>query len=358
MASLRGNLRDFGIAEVFQLIGQQGKTGRLEVRSGQARIAISFDGGSVVCGHPGDLSQDAAMADRLVREGWISQENATAWLDESRAAAVLFDERVCASGLLCEAEFTEVRERLTRNLLFDLLRWREGRFEFISERRVNGLVGRGLSSQQVLMDGMRRADEWNASGAERLEPNGLFRVAADASGDQGEGRSTSEVGEKILGAMDGEQTVRDVIDLARVDFFDGMLALAELEAAGWIQPVSQPRPGPSVPVSAPWRQGGLAAAFPVLLLAALVGLLVFSPLGPKRVATAWEAPVDEARVLFESQQRRNEQALRRFDLVARRRFEQASAGPVRTERDALAGGGVGLYTSPGDESPTNLVSRR
>ena len=29
--ALRGNLRDFGIAEVFQLIGQQRKTGILEI---------------------------------------------------------------------------------------------------------------------------------------------------------------------------------------------------------------------------------------------------------------------------------------------------------------------------------------
>ena len=30
--ALRGNLQDFGIAEVFQLIGQQRKTGTLESR--------------------------------------------------------------------------------------------------------------------------------------------------------------------------------------------------------------------------------------------------------------------------------------------------------------------------------------
>ena len=48
-AGLSGNLSDFGIADVFQLIGQQRKTGVLELRSGHARARSSrFDRGLVV----------------------------------------------------------------------------------------------------------------------------------------------------------------------------------------------------------------------------------------------------------------------------------------------------------------------
>ena len=40
--ALHGNLRDFGIGEVFQLIGQQQKTGFLEVAEGGLRLRIAF----------------------------------------------------------------------------------------------------------------------------------------------------------------------------------------------------------------------------------------------------------------------------------------------------------------------------
>ena len=46
MSALRGNLRDFGIAEVFQLIGQQRKTGILEIDHGGDRVQLLFDGGN------------------------------------------------------------------------------------------------------------------------------------------------------------------------------------------------------------------------------------------------------------------------------------------------------------------------
>ena len=48
--ALHGNLRDFGIAEVFQLVGQQRKTGTLVVGEGSDAVFLSFDEGRVVNG--------------------------------------------------------------------------------------------------------------------------------------------------------------------------------------------------------------------------------------------------------------------------------------------------------------------
>ena len=50
--SLRGNLEDFGIGEIFQLIGQQRKTGILEFSSKRVQIRIRFDRGAVVSAAP------------------------------------------------------------------------------------------------------------------------------------------------------------------------------------------------------------------------------------------------------------------------------------------------------------------
>ncbi len=46
--ALHGNLRDFGIGEVFQLIGQQQKTGFLSVEGKDRELRIAFEQGSVV----------------------------------------------------------------------------------------------------------------------------------------------------------------------------------------------------------------------------------------------------------------------------------------------------------------------
>ena len=46
--ALRGNLKDFGIAEVFQLIGQQRKTGLLEISAKGRQVCLAFSDGAVV----------------------------------------------------------------------------------------------------------------------------------------------------------------------------------------------------------------------------------------------------------------------------------------------------------------------
>jgi hypothetical protein len=46
--ALQGTLKDFSIADIFQLIGQQGKSGSLIIVSDEKETHIVFDKGSVV----------------------------------------------------------------------------------------------------------------------------------------------------------------------------------------------------------------------------------------------------------------------------------------------------------------------
>ena len=63
--ALRGNLQDFGIAEVFQLIGQQRKTGLLDVSHGDQTVRLAFDAGRVVWGRPVEGGEDVVLGERL-----------------------------------------------------------------------------------------------------------------------------------------------------------------------------------------------------------------------------------------------------------------------------------------------------
>src|SRR5688572_28395120 len=76
--ALHGNLRDFGIGEVFQLIGQQQKTGVLEVTDGQVSLRIAFEGGAVIQGDRVGAYEQAALGDMLVRTGLITPQRLVA----------------------------------------------------------------------------------------------------------------------------------------------------------------------------------------------------------------------------------------------------------------------------------------
>ena len=51
-AALKGNLDDFGIAEIFQLIGHQRKTGILDVHGPKNHVRAAFDQGALAWAEP------------------------------------------------------------------------------------------------------------------------------------------------------------------------------------------------------------------------------------------------------------------------------------------------------------------
>ena len=77
-ASLRGDLKDFGIADVFQLIGQQRKTGVLEFNGDSQPIQILFDKGAVVSAAPIGSWPEAAFGEMLMRCGLLSRDQSKA----------------------------------------------------------------------------------------------------------------------------------------------------------------------------------------------------------------------------------------------------------------------------------------
>ena len=87
MSALRGNLKDFGIAEIFQLIGQQRKSGVLELSSGKKHVEIQFDRGAIVYAAPVGDFIGAALANMLVRCGYASEERAVVLRRKSSASA-------------------------------------------------------------------------------------------------------------------------------------------------------------------------------------------------------------------------------------------------------------------------------
>lgn len=146
-------------------------------------------------------------------------------------------QRLLGASLLAFGKITEsqLRSALTRQsseLLYDVLRWPKGRFDFRSEP-VSDVVDSarlGMPVASVVMEGFRRVDEWRV-----LERTiGSFDAVllrddiALASIDMG----TLPARERaVLDGVDGERTVRGVIAASHMSSFDACRILVQfLEA--------------------------------------------------------------------------------------------------------------------------------
>jgi hypothetical protein len=159
--ALRGNLEDFGVGEVFQLIGQQRKTGVLEISNDAGRIQLRFDAGSVVSAAPLSEQPDAALGEMLVRRGALPPAALESALAECATTLERLGQRLVEHGLVSKQELDATEEFLTRETIFDLLRQSQGSFHFTAQPVPHDHdPATLLGAEQILMDGLRMVDEW------------------------------------------------------------------------------------------------------------------------------------------------------------------------------------------------------
>jgi hypothetical protein len=277
---LRGNLKDFGIADVFQLIGQQRKTGVLEFTGTDGRrVQLRFDRGAVVSAAPAESRAHESLGNMLVRCGCLTRVRVDELLAECEPSGQSLPRLAVARGFVDDTELEKIEDLLTLETIFEVLRWTDGSFDFRNQqvfhsRPIETLLG----AEQILMDGLRMIDEWQSfadlvpSEEMVFERAGRFETFRDQMNTQ-MGRRLDHA-ERVYSLIDGRLGVRRIIDLSRLGSFDATRAIVGLAKAGVIAPADvgsqqrrrRARPKVLPPVDA---RSWVATLIPLLLLAAV-----------------------------------------------------------------------------------------
>ena len=317
--ALHGNLRDFGIGEVFQLIGQQQKTGVLEVSDEQTRLRITFEGGAVVSGERAGAYEQAALGDMLVRTGVITPQRLVELERRIAEGGVQLAALLTESGELSAGQVDEIVELVTRDTLFELLCWTRGSFHFtagsVVHQRDAACI---LPAEQLLMEGLRTVDEWRTFDEYAVDPESVFlptgRFEEFRRAQPGEAPEKLAVAERLFLLIDGRMPVRRVVDLSRLGTFEGARWLTLFRRAGLIEPID-----PEIVARKQRRRhalelaaglsvlGALVALLPWVLLAAIVLALVQQPAPqpPAEARLAERAVLERAASAFEARWLRN-----------------------------------------------------
>ncbi len=284
--ALHGNLRDFGIGEVFQLIGQQRKTGVLEIEGEGEPIAVVFDEGSVVSAAAAAAGEHGALGDFLVRSEILSAEQLVAIEGEAATSELPFPRLLVRRTDLSAEEVQRTEDLLTQETIFTLLRLRDGSFHFRPQTVQHSREGaRLLPAEEILMDGLRMLDEWRTLDADATREDAVFRRCGRFENYEEWAKNESPeklaAAERIFISVDGRETVRRIIDLGRTGTFEGARILTALRRSGVIEPVDpaslprlrrRPRAASELLLGALGRLGA-AAPFGVLALWAWLALV-------------------------------------------------------------------------------------
>jgi DNA-binding response OmpR family regulator len=152
-----------------------------------------------------------------------------AWREESSVSRKLLGNLLVDSGRITPDQLRDALARQSSELIYELLRWQKGRFEFRREALASLAQSAklGLPVASVVMEGFRRVDEWRLVEAGLGSFEAVLQADAVAIEALGADRLARQE-RRVLDVVDGERTVREIIQLSHMSPFDACKILFQL----------------------------------------------------------------------------------------------------------------------------------
>jgi hypothetical protein len=304
--ALKGTLKDFGIAEILQLIGQQAKSGVLHLESRDDLIHIAIAEGNVVRAESSGRKTRERLGAMFVRAEVITDEELNYALDAQKRSLRRLGDVLVELKLVSTKDLREMTALQTTETIFRLFHWKTGTYEFEpGDVEWDRDTVTPLRAESVLMEGYRQVDEWplirrripsTAMTFERLrqpeaeragprresgapdEVDAAFDALGEPQDDAGAKGSLGKNERRCHDLAQPGRTVEKIIDLSRLGEFETCKALLNLVNLGYLKPLAPASRAASVvgAYAADWqariRRGAVRVVATVALAAALAGI--------------------------------------------------------------------------------------
>lgn len=290
--ALQGNLRDFSVTEVLQLLGSQQKTGALTLDWNTERAVIYMQEGRIVSTREPGMPADDPLLKFLLKVHRLSDEQRRGLLSLHRESSRDLEDLLVNGRYLDAEEIQAFLERQILNDLMGVVRWDNGNYRFDPKKKWPQQPPTvRLSMEGALIEAARRVDEQKRFVGVFRDPYELMGVRDLPDPDE----PLSEEEKELFGIIDGTHTVAEIAEMAPLSEYEAYEALHRMLEAQWIEVVGRRDPGrivaqviPSAEVEAarrvPWL-GEIAVAMAVVMM------LVALQFGARYVNhSAWTVP--------------------------------------------------------------------
>jgi hypothetical protein len=328
--ALEGTLRDFSLADIFQLIGLQRKTGVLTLRGKDDTVTVTFLDGKVVGADSLNRRLENRLGTVLMKTGLLSQDQLNRALDIQKETLQRLGFILTHYGIISQESLRDAIQLQMMQIVYRLFRWKDGDYHFSQETTIeydrDNVVP--ITAESILMEGARMIDEWpiiekrvrsyDMVFRKKLTDQEIVVVGAgeadeiDFDGDSTRARRRGSISDKIrisqeeksiYDLVDGTMTVSDIVEVSRLSEFDTNKALYELLTRDLIEEVRGPSAAAVIAQATPVDETEVAATpVPLPLVVFLVALALVSvvtsirnPLNTFRPVMGGLSPLGNAR---------------------------------------------------------------
>src|SRR5215210_6814659 len=263
--ALEGTLRDFSLADIFQLIGLQRKTGVLTLRGKDDTVTVTFLDGKVVGADSLNRRLENRLGTVLIKTGKLTQDQLARALEIQKETLQRLGFILTHYGIISAESLKQAIQLQIMQVVYRPFRWKDGDYHFSQETTIeydrDNVVP--ITAESILMEGARMIDEWPIIEKRVRSYDMVFRkkltdqeivvvgageadeIDFDADSTRRGGRRgglsdkirISQEEKSIYDLVDGTMTVSDVVEVARLSEFDTNKALYELLTRDLIEEV-------------------------------------------------------------------------------------------------------------------------
>lgn len=237
--ALQGNLRDFSVSEILQMIGTQTKTGCLVLTRDAENLVIFVSDGRVVSARDPGMRADDPLLALLRGVHRLSEEQYRGLVTLNRETGRDLEDLLLNGRYMEQDELAAYVERQILDTLLRLSHWENGSYRFDPAITWKGTRLVRLSAEGVLIEAARRVDEQKRFRTMFSDPHQILGVRDLPDPDE----PLSDEERELFGIIDGNHTLAEVTAAAPLTEYETHEALHRLMEAGWIEMVGRRDPG-------------------------------------------------------------------------------------------------------------------
>lgn len=212
--ALSGDLSVISIAEVLQMLHMQRQTGALKLNTKQCEVTLYLNHGNLDFAASKGLPQEYLLGRYLLQSRALARKDLYNVLNNRAGSQRLLGETLVRLELVSEEQVKRALVQQTSELIYEIVRWKKGRFKFVAAAQNPIAVKSGLqlAIAGLIMEGFRRVDEWQLIEGSFDFNEVLFRDPAAISAVGKRSQLTAQE-QAVLDAINGKRTVREIVDV-------------------------------------------------------------------------------------------------------------------------------------------------
>ena len=223
--AIEGPIKELGLTDLFQLLSLSEKSGRLTISpSGGHDVFIYFEKGRITFASSDDREYD--IGNVLIKKRRMSEEDVKRLRNSLGKDEQLVDGLV-SQKLIPSSEIRTYLTKFTEELVYELLKINDGDFRFEEGIPAPSKTVISLRTENIIMEGSRRIDEWSKIREKIPSMDTVVRVSPNIESVDSRDyiESVDSIDFKpdewsILACIDGKRSISEIVKSVNQNEFD------------------------------------------------------------------------------------------------------------------------------------------